>query len=87
MIGGLQRLVSEDDIVSPDIVDSINKVVSVDRSLPLDVIHSFVGGEDASSNDSAASPCDSVALSDDSVIATEGTAKVEITDAEIVDEN
>ena len=85
MVGGLQRLVSdvvEGDIVSPNTGDSIN---IVDRSLPLEVIHSFVGGEDASSND--ASSCDSVALSDDSVIADEGIAEVEIAEVEIVDEN
>ena len=70
MIGGLQRLLSEEDIVSHNLGDSIN---IVDRSLPLEVIHSFVDGEDASS--------------DDSVIADEKIAEVEIADVEIADEN
>ena len=70
MVGGLQRLLSEEDIVSHNLGDSVNKV---DRSLPLEVIHSFVAGEDASS--------------DDSVIADENFAKVEIADVEIADEN
>ena len=48
-VGTLQRLVTQEDIVSPDTSESILKV---DRSLPLAVIQSQVVDEDDSSDDS-----------------------------------
>ena len=48
-VGALQRLVTQEDIVSPDTSEPISKV---DRSQPLAVIQSQVVDEDDSSDDS-----------------------------------
>ena len=48
-VGALQRLVTQEDVVSPDTAGPITKV---DRSQPLAVIQSEVVDEDDSSDDS-----------------------------------